>query len=815
MHCFEVRFNTSTKVIQKLMLILVQEVYAYLSAIERTWKYILGTDIRPDQLDESTVVALQMQIPDSSTDDCDAICRLFDNNKVFPLVEDQHRRKRLSERVLNCKRILSFRSFFDDFRYIRPCFESLSVLLPEGSWRKDKSFRQVFEHNWIRNTQHDNGKHDFLRCYIELWLFAMREFPSLSSSKTSMPLHDKARTNKLIRPRLTVPKKEVEFAYNASFLGFHTCEIESIKRMHPSGIQQVGPNRLPPAYSCDDRPLPQTARSNRPSVDSYQEDKDFLHFIYMIQPNPARKKKYATRIAVTQDIVQCCWMDTERWISSPRRSQYRRFPIPISTNEVARHVGSGPKVAKRPTTKPPQRRSFNLGSFRRALYTNSYQELIANPEDNSVPTKMKFSNAFVETQGMKDRIITLPTAENQETRADQEFDHVAEALRLLQNSSSGSGEATGASLGPRNVLGNKDGCDDPMDMDLPNENHASQEYDDEITTVHSLSLNVRPLNVAVRRDLEGKDDKSNDRTFLPLPPNDTTRASSIYSLYDGVNDGISQDATQVRVDDGASNIQAPYQHLHETQRDTDDSGKRILLQHTEREIENAVHTSSQDQLIEAIHEEPDIQTVTESSLGTMSAPATPQGSAGRHIDSEAELFDDPSSVKVSTHDGPTDDLNPDRLLKSHGNVSSLSDSTSGDKSHREPINKRSAIRDSDGLQEVRYEHDTTIKPVYQNRDENELPELNSSGKRKENVELTNDLNGVKYPLKENRNRITQLPLKPEGAMLLDSNNDSGTPSVNNGAPGTTLGKRPRTPDDRGQKKYKPRKIESSGTYESL
>jgi len=754
-------------------------------------------------------------MPDSSTDDCDAICRLFDNNKVFPLVKDQHRRKSLSERVLNCKRILSFRSFFDDFRYIRPCFESLSILLPERSWRKNKSFQQVFEHNWTRNTQHDNGKHDFLRCYIELWLFAMREFPSLSSSKTSMPLQDKAWTNKLIRPRLTVSKKEVEFAYNASLLGFDTCEIESIKRMHPSGIQQVGPNRLPPEYSCDDRPLPQTARSNRPSVDNYQKDKDYIHPIYMIHASPARKKRYATRIAVTKDIVQCCWTDTERWIASPRRSQNRRFPISISTNELTRHVGSGSKVAKPPTTKPPQRRSFNMDSFQRALYTNSYQKLIANPEDDSVPTKMKFFNAFVETQGMKDKITTLQTAEHQEARADQKFDHVAEALQLLENSKSGSDEATGASLGPRNVLDNKDGCDDPMDMDLPNENHASQECDDEITTVHSPSLNVRPLNVAIRRGLDGKDDKSNDRTFLSLPPNDTTRASSIYSLYDDLNDGNSQDAAQVRVDDSASNVQASYQHLHETQRDTDGSRERILLQHTKRELENAVHTSSQDQPIEAIHEEPDIQTMTKSSLETMSAPATPKGSAGRHIDSEAELFDDPSSVKVSTLDDPTDDLSPDRSLKPHGNVSSLNDSTSGDKSRREPINKSSAVRDSDGLQKLRYEHDTTIKPVHQNRDEDELPELNSSGKRKKNMELTNALNGVKYPLKENRNRITQLPLKPEGAMLLDSNNDSGTPRFNNGAPGTTLGKRSRTPDDRGQIKYKPRKIESTGTYESL
>jgi hypothetical protein len=304
---------------QELILIRPQEVYAYLSAIERTWKYILGTDIRPDQLDESTVVALQMQIPDSSTDDCDAICRLFDNNKVFPLVEDQHRRKRLSERVLNCKRILSFQSFFDDFRYIRPCFESLSILLPERSWRKDKSFQQVFEHNWIRNTQHGNGKHDFLRCYIELWLFAMREFPSLSSGKTSLPLQDKTSTNKRIRPQILISEKEAQLAYKASLLGFDTDEIEGIKRMNPTEVQQVGPSHLPPKYSCDDHPLPGIARSNRPSTDDYLRDKGHLYFIYMVHANTARRKRYATRIAVTKDIVQCCWTDAKRWAASPRR----------------------------------------------------------------------------------------------------------------------------------------------------------------------------------------------------------------------------------------------------------------------------------------------------------------------------------------------------------------------------------------------------------------------------------------------------------------------------------------------------------------
>jgi hypothetical protein len=236
---------------------------------------------------------------------------LFANNKVFPFVEDQRQRRKLSERVLDCKRILSFQSFFDDFRYIRPCFESLSILLPEGYWRGEKSFQQAFEHNWGGKTQ-ENGGRSFLSCYIELWLFAMREFPSISNGKASQPLQDKTAMKKLFGPRMMILEKDVQLAFKASLLGFDTGEIESIKRMCTKEIPPDDPSPLPPEYSCDDRPLARLDRSNRPSLRSYIQDKDYLHPIYMVYSNKTRKKKYATRIAVTKDIVQCCWTGTER-----------------------------------------------------------------------------------------------------------------------------------------------------------------------------------------------------------------------------------------------------------------------------------------------------------------------------------------------------------------------------------------------------------------------------------------------------------------------------------------------------------------------
>jgi hypothetical protein len=751
-----------------------------------------------------------MQIPDSSTDDCDAICKLFDNNKVFPLVEDQHRRKRLRERVLNCKRILSFQSFFDDFRYIRPCFESLSILLPERSWREDKSFQQVFEHNWVRNTQHDNGKHDFLRCYIELWLFAMREFPSLSSGKTSMPLQDKAWTSKLIRPRLTVSKKEVEFAYNASLLGFNTCEIERFKRMHPSGIQQVGPNRFPPEYSCDDCPLPQTARSNRPSISSYLQDRDYLHPIYMIHANTARKKKYATRIAVTKDIVQCCWTDTERWAASPRRSQQRRFPIRTMSTEVV----------KTPAREPLQQSLFNMDSFLGPSYSNPYRGFMVNPELlDPVLEKMKFSEDRVEAQGMEEGSNTLQTTEHEETRADHDFDPVTKALQSLENPNLGSGEANGASLGAQNTPNEKEVYDDRMDMDLLNENHATQ---------HS-SLKVEPLNVVIRQGLDGKDDKSGDRTFLSPQPDDitksTSRASSIYSLYD-VTDGNSQDVTHQMLgesavlhndaslvkswaDDGASNAQASYQHPHKSQLDIVDLGERVLPRDAERIPQNAVQNLPQGEASAPLSEDPGISTATKSSSETIRVRSSPhyairEGSeAGHQIDEATKLLDDTSSVEVSTHDGPADGQGPSKSFESHGDVPNSHDSTSGRKSPRLSDSKRTAIRGDDGPHKREETHDATIRNAERYRSGDTSLELNSDGKKATSAELTKGLDEVKSSLKNNPNRATQVPLKRNGGMPLGTSNEDGAPSIKNGVREGVLGKR-RRDEAEGYKDKRPR-----------
>jgi hypothetical protein len=804
------------------MLIRLQEVYAYLSAVERTWKYILGTDIRPDQLDESTVVALQMQIPDSSTDDCDAIRKLFSNNEVFPFVEDQPRRRKLSERVLNCKRILSFQSFFDDFKYIRPCFENLSILIPQGSRRGDKSFQQVFRHNWGGNTQQANGKHDFLSCYIELWLFAMREFQFLSSAKASLPLQDKGSANKRIRPRMMVSEKEAQLAYKASLLGFDTGEIDSIKRTNPTEVQQYGPSRLPPEYSCDNCPLPQTSRSNRPSMTSYEQDRDYLHSIYMIHANPARKKRYATRIAVTKDIVQCCWTDTERWSILQRWSQQGRLPINVGgiiyTDKVprgARHWSSGSGIAKPSIRKPPQR---GLNSSNRTLYCNSYQKLVVSPGDGPVSTRIEFSEAFTKAQDMKEKSNTLQTTKHEGTKPYHEsdvtnsVDPISKALQSLETPSLGTGETIGASLSAQNPMDGQKLYDHPMELDSPERDHASQHYHDDIEVVDDPSLQVEPLNVAIRQGLDGKDDKSGDRTFLSPLPGDTTRASSIYSSYD-MTDGNYQDITHQGLgesavlhndaslvkswaDDGASNAQTSYQHLHRSQLDIDELGERVLPQHAERIPQNAVQTSSQGEA-SASHsksvEDSNLATATKFSSRPIKATSSSHysvqegGEAELQIAGEAGLHENASSDEDPIYDGPAGGRGSYQTLEPHGDSSSPEET--------KVSSERATIPDDDDPHKMPNGHDATSRNADRYHSDDGAVAIESNGESGTNARPTkgriSQLGGqsdriisqgeVEPSPQENRRRGTQIPLIEDGTMPLDFNGKDVVLRVAHGA----------------------------------
>lgn len=371
-----------------------------MSAIARTWEYILGEDLPPDQLDETTVLELQMYLPAYSSQDCDAILKLFVDDKVFPLVQDVRARENIGRRVLSCKRIVTFTSFFSDFIYLRTCFDGLNALLP-ATWRKDgRSFEQAFDHNWQPDFQgsdfectsegySERSPKGFRECYTDLWLFAMREFPYLSDGKASQPLHDGTSTGDHADSWSSVGFKKAQLAYQASTLcGFETEEIEKLKASLPTELPQDMPSLSSPEVSTNNDALKRRDRSNRPSRTNYGQYRTFLYRVYVDDPTTVKRKKHATAFAVARDIVHCCWRsDTERWLHSPETQPNPKQPPDLgleqfpkdSNTKAPRPVLTRPHKTGKSKRRRKERAGINLNQHQK-----SYEQLMSELREDFV-----------------------------------------------------------------------------------------------------------------------------------------------------------------------------------------------------------------------------------------------------------------------------------------------------------------------------------------------------------------------------------------------------------------------------------------------
>lgn len=308
-----------------------KEVYAYLDAISATWKYILGTEVRPEELDESTVLALQAYCPAYSSDDCEKITKLFGDMKLFPSIRGSSEREAIGRRVLDCKRILTFDTFFKDFIYLKTCFDGLCQLLP-SAWREKGSFRQALLHEWDETTGDHEGEKsqrecqhkDYRDCYNELWLFAMRNFPCLTDGKASQPLQNGCPVDDHNEFRKLFSAKRAELAYLASKHGFETDAIKKYKVDYL--IHEDIPAPENPEVSRNEFPLTWKERSNRPSRTNYIRCKDFLHRVY-VYDTTVEQKRYVTAYAIARDIIHCCWRpDVDRWVRRSEVQQYSQIP---------------------------------------------------------------------------------------------------------------------------------------------------------------------------------------------------------------------------------------------------------------------------------------------------------------------------------------------------------------------------------------------------------------------------------------------------------------------------------------------------------
>jgi hypothetical protein len=288
------------------------------------WTYILGDDVLPEHLDETTILALQLLNPAEIRQDFEAIENLFDKRQVFSLVKNSAIRAALEQRVLSCKRIVSLESFFADFKLLRACYDGLKLLLPrqkQKSGRKrgrkggnsGQSFRKMFELNFVGHRQAS-----FEDCYEDLWLWAMRQFPYLSNTKFSRPLqhtvldgdesglHDCSNTIK------------VQMAYVAHDLYFHTEEISRL--METPRPEDIRPEQAPVG---PDTPLEKRNRMGRPTAVNFRQNRKYLerkHVFSRLRSDG--NVRYPIAFLFWRDIAQCCWRTDARWLLAPGNQEH-------------------------------------------------------------------------------------------------------------------------------------------------------------------------------------------------------------------------------------------------------------------------------------------------------------------------------------------------------------------------------------------------------------------------------------------------------------------------------------------------------------
>lgn len=219
----------------------------------------------PECLDVQTVEFLELKMPAHSRHDATAIHTQMRSRKLFPALLDSGARQKVEKRLLQCRRILTMQSFFEDTRYLRSCFEGLRSLVPAQPF--EQSLRETF-HDYISH-QHQ----DFPLRYILLCMFSLSNFLYLSKGQFS-DLRQRGRQKKKHQEVSDI--KLGQLATLAAFVGFESDQIDQqMAKMDKTWLSESASPEIP-ALSDDQLDLPKGARSNRPYEELYHWYRDHL-----------------------------------------------------------------------------------------------------------------------------------------------------------------------------------------------------------------------------------------------------------------------------------------------------------------------------------------------------------------------------------------------------------------------------------------------------------------------------------------------------------------------------------------------------------
>ncbi|KAJ6116586.1 hypothetical protein N7512_006311 [Penicillium capsulatum] len=147
-------------------------------------------------IDPQTINQLETLTPEASHDAL-LITKMMDKGEILPAIEDSIIREEIKTRILQHRgRILSFNTFFDDWKYMEALVKSLRPLLPsgfQGSLRDE--FSSIFKSDRLcpgqikiqtgeRRYRIERSTSDQQKwlSYLMIFLAAMRDFPVLSQT---------------------------------------------------------------------------------------------------------------------------------------------------------------------------------------------------------------------------------------------------------------------------------------------------------------------------------------------------------------------------------------------------------------------------------------------------------------------------------------------------------------------------------------------------------------------------------------------------------------------------------------------------------
>lgn len=232
-------------------------------------------------------------MPANSSHDSGVVRASIRKFKAFPRVQNPSIRQELQNRLLNCERILTLRSFHRDTIVLEGSYQPLRDLFPvEGT-----TLRSVCEASF----KHDHRY--FVVNYIDLWLDVMRNHPYLSNHPSAKPIQGRDED----RPTRRYLKNEADVSRLASFAASRGFLIENPSRQHDVEMESQRAEMKLPKLSCNKNNIPRHHRSSRPRACDFEQAWKhlFLQNVFSTHHQPVRK--YPTAFAVIRDIVQCFW----------------------------------------------------------------------------------------------------------------------------------------------------------------------------------------------------------------------------------------------------------------------------------------------------------------------------------------------------------------------------------------------------------------------------------------------------------------------------------------------------------------------------